>query len=100
MKYFINSGKEAYVRVIKGRLKADNTILINKLDEYETDGKIIESLAYDAYNELKPGKPMYAVKIVKTYSDGGVRYAMLDSDDIQDNMGATVISFDNCQVKN
>lgn len=95
-----NSGKEGYVRVIKGTLKADNTFLINKLDEYETDGKIIKSLTYNAYNELTPGKPIYAEKIVKTYSDSGVRYAILESNDTQDNMGATVISFDNCEVKN
>ena len=95
-----NSGKEGYVRVIKGTLKADNTFLVNKLDEYETGGKIIKSLTYDAYNELTPGNPIYAAKIVKTYSDSGVRYVMFESNDTQDNMGTTIISFDNCDVKN
>lgn len=35
-----------------------------------------------------------------TYPDGGVRYTMLDSNNTPDDMGVTVISFDNCDVKN
>lgn len=95
-----NSGKKGYVRVIKGILKTDNTFLINKVDEYETDGKIVKSLAYDAYNELTPGKPRYEAKIIKKCLDGGVRYSILDSNNTPDDMGATVISFNNCDVKN
>lgn len=95
-----NSGKEGYVRVIKGLLKPDGAISINKLDEYETDGNVIKVTTYDSYNELTLGNPIYASKIIKTYPDGSVRYSILDSNDTPDNMGATVISFDNSNVKN
>ena len=98
-----NSGKESYVRVIKGRLKADGKFSINKLDEYKNDEKVIKSILYDVYsnkNELIAGKPVYASKIIKTYPDGSVRYSILDSNDTSDNMGLTVISFDKLSIKN
>ncbi|MBL4934144.1 DUF4362 domain-containing protein [Clostridium sp. YIM B02515] len=97
-----NSGKEAYVRVIKGSIKADGTFLVNKLEEYETDGKIIKDTVYDAYddkNKFIKGKPIYCPKMVKTYSDNGIRYAILENKDTPDNMGATVISFDKNSIK-
>ena len=55
-----NNGKEGYVRVIKGTIKKDGTFLVNKLEEYETDGKVIKDLVYDTYadkNKFVPGRP-------------------------------------------
>lgn len=98
-----NSGEEAYVRVIKGSLKLDGTFILNKLDEYETDGKYIKTTSYDVSsdkNELIGGKPIYAAKITKTVLDDGIRYSICGSKDTPDDMGATVISFGNDDVKN
>lgn len=98
-----NSGKEGYVRVVKGTLKSDGKILVNKLTEYETDGKVIKETVYDTYadkNKFIPGKPTYSPKMVKTYQGNGIRYAILESKDTPDNMGATVISFDKSNIKN
>lgn len=98
-----NSGKEGYVRVVKGTLKSDGKILVNKLTEYETDGKVIKEMVYDTYadkNKFIPGKPTYSPKMAKTYSGNGIRYAILESKDTPDNMGATVISFDKSSIKN
>lgn len=98
-----NNGKEGYVRVIKGMIKKDGTLLVNKLEEYETDGRVIKDLVYDTYadkNKFVPGRPSYAPKMVKTYSDNAIRYAILESKDTPDDMGATVISFDKSSIKN
>jgi hypothetical protein len=98
---FIN-GKEGYVRIIKGTI-VNGKLFVNKLDEYETDGKIIKSTPYDPYynkDKFTEGRPNYCPKIVKTYSDNGIRYALLESKDTPDNMGATVISFDKSSLKN
>lgn len=98
-----NSGKEGYVRVVKGTLKSDGKLLVNKLAEYETDGKVIKETVYDTYvdkNKFIPGKPTYSPKMAKTYSGNGIRYAILESKDTPDNMGATVISFDKSSIKN
>jgi len=97
-----NNGKEGYVRVIKGTLKSDGKIMVNKLEEYETDGKAIKSIGYDTYadkNKFIPGKPTYSQKIVKTCPGDGIRYAILESKDTPDNMGATVISFNKSSIK-
>ncbi|GLC30236.1 DUF4362 domain-containing protein [Clostridium omnivorum] len=98
-----NSGKEGYVRVVKGTLKSDGKLLVNKLTEYETDGKVIKETVYDTYadkNKFIPGKPTYSPKMAKTYPGNGIRYAILESKDTPDNMGATVISFDKSSIKN
>jgi hypothetical protein len=98
-----NNGKEGYVRIIKGIIKDDGTFLVNKLDEYETDGKVIKHSVYDTYvnkNKFIQGKPVYSPKIAKTSSGNGIRYAILESKDTPDNMGATVISFDKSSIKN
>ncbi|MDT8715360.1 DUF4362 domain-containing protein [Clostridium sp. 19966] len=98
-----NSGKEGYVRIIKGSLQDDGKFLVNKLEEYETDGKIIKDTGYDTYsdkNKFIPGQSMYFPKIAKTSSDNGVRYAILESKDTPVDMGTTVISFDKSSVKN
>lgn len=98
-----NNGKEAYVRIIKGIIKDDGTFLVNKLDEYETDGKVIKHTGYDTYankNKFIQGKSDYFPKIAKTSSGNGIRYAILESKDTPDNMGATVISFDKSSIKN
>lgn len=98
-----NNGKEAYVRVIKGTIKKDGTFLVNKLDEYETDGKVVKHLVYDSYadkNKFTPGRPTYSPKIVKTSYDDSIRYSILQSKDTPDNMGATVISFNKSSIKN
>ncbi|AOR25059.1 hypothetical protein [Clostridium taeniosporum] len=97
-----NKGKEGYVRIIKGSI-IHNKFLVNKLDEYETDGKIVKSISYDAYSnkdKFTAGSPIYSPKIVKTYPDNSIRYAILESKDTPDNMGATVISFDKSSIKN
>lgn len=97
-----NNGKEDYVRVIKGII-LNGKLLVNKLDEYETDGKIVKITTYDTYtdkNKFIPGTPSYAPKIVKTSTNNGIRYAILESKDTPDNMGATVISFDKSSIKN
>ena len=98
-----NNGKEGYVRVIKGGIKKDGTLLVNKLEEYETDGKVIKDLVYDAYadkNKFVQGKPSYSPKMAKVSTDDAIRYAILESKDTPDNMGATVISFDKSSIKN
>ncbi|SFC38235.1 DUF4362 domain-containing protein [Clostridium uliginosum] len=98
-----NNGKEGYVRVIKGTIENDGKLLVNKLEEYESDGKVIKDLVYDSYsdkNKFIPGRPRYLPKMVKTCSDNAIRYAILESKDTPDNMGATVISFDKSSIKN
>ena len=58
---------------------------------------------YDTYankNKFIQGKPDYSPKIAKTSSGNGIRYAILESKDTPDNMGATVISFDKSSIKN
>ena len=90
------------MRVIKGTIKKDGTFLVNKLEEYETDGKVIKDLVYDTYadkNKFVQGSPGYYPKMVKTYTDNTIRYAILESKDTPDNMGATVISFDKNSIK-
>jgi hypothetical protein len=97
-----NNGKEGYVRIIKGTI-VNGKLFVNKLDEYETDGKVVKSIPYDPYlNEDKftAGRSNYCPKIVKTYSANGIRYALLESKDTPDNMGTTVISFDKNSIKN
>ena len=98
-----NNGKEGYVCVIKGIIEKDGTFLVNKLEEYETDGKVIKDLVYDTYadkNKFVPGSPTYSPKMVKTYTDNAIRYSILQSKDTPDNMGATVISFYKSSIKN
>jgi hypothetical protein len=98
-----NNGKEGYVRIIKGTMDDNGKLWVNKLDEYETDGKVVKHLGYDSYadkNKFIPGRPTYYPKIAKTYSDNAIRYAILESKDTPDNMGATVISFDKSSIKN
>ncbi len=97
-----NSGKEGYVRIIKGSI-VNGKILVNKLNEYETDGKVIKDTVYDAYadkNKFIQGTPAYFPKMAKTYSGNGIRYTILESKDTPDNMGGTVISFDKSSIKN
>lgn len=96
-----NNGKECYVRVIKGTI-VDGKLLVNKLEEYETDGKVIKDLGYDSYadkNKFIPGSPTYSPKMVKTCSANGIRYAILESKDTPDNMGVTVIGLDKNSIK-
>lgn len=98
-----NNGKKGYVRVIKGIIKKDGTFLVNKLEEYETDGKAIKNLVYDTYadkNKFVPGIPGYSPKMTKRDTNNTIRYAILQSKDTPDNMGATVISFDKGSIKN
>lgn len=98
-----NNGKEGYVRVIKGGINKDGTFLVNKLEEYETDGKVIKDLVYDTYadkNKFVQGKPRYSPKMAKVSTDDAIRYAILESKDTPDNMGATVISFYKSSIKN
>jgi hypothetical protein len=98
-----NNGKEGYVRVIKGGIEKDGTFLANKLEEYETDGKVIKDLVYDTYadkNKFVPGRPRYSPKMTKVSTDDAIRYAILQSKDTPDNMGATVISFHKSSIKN
>ena len=42
----------------------------------------------------------YSPKMVKMSSDDAIRYAILESKDTPDNMGATVISFYKSSIKN
>lgn len=98
-----NNGKEGYVRVIKGGIEKDGTFLVNKLEEYETDGKVIKDLVYDTYadkNKFVQGKPRYCPKMAKVSTDDAIRYAILESKDTPDNMGGTVISFYKSSIKN
>ena len=98
-----NNGKEGYVRIIKGTIKDDGKFLVNKLEEYESDGKVIKITVYDPYfnkDKFTAGRPSYSPKIVKTCPDNGIRYAILESKDTPDNMGATIISFDKSSIKN
>ncbi|WP_026881659.1 hypothetical protein [Clostridium akagii] len=97
-----NNGKEGYVRIIKGSI-VSGKLLVNKLDEYETDGKVIKVTVYDTYtdkNKFIQGTPGYFPKMAKTSSGNAIRYALLESKDTPDNMGATVISFDKNSIKN
>ncbi len=99
----VNNGEEDYVRVIKGTIKDDGRFLVNKLEEYETDGKVIKDLVYDTYadkSKFVQGNPSYYSKIVKTCSDDAIRYVILESKDTSDNMGSPVISFYKSNIKN
>ncbi|OOM77587.1 DUF4362 domain-containing protein [Clostridium sp. BL-8] len=98
-----NNGKEGYVRVIKGTIKKDGILLVNKLEEYETDGKSIKELVYDTYadkNKFVQGSPSYSPKMAKRDSGDAIRYETLQSKDTPENMGATVISFYKSSIKN
>lgn len=99
-----NNGKEGYVRIIKGILNEDGTLLVNKLEVYETDGKVIKDTGYDTYadkNKFIPVKPIYSPKMVKTHSDNAIRYVIFQSKkDTPDNIGRTVISFYKNSIKN
>lgn len=98
-----NNGKEGYVRVIKGIIENDGSFIVNKLEEYETDGKLIKDTAYDTYtdkNKFTPGKPIYLPKMVKICSGNSIRYAILQSKDTPEDMGTLVISFDKSSIKN
>jgi hypothetical protein len=97
-----NKGKDDYVRIIKGTI-VNGKLFVNKLNEYETESKIVKITPYDPYfnkDKFTAGRPNYCPKIVKTYSDNKIRYALLESKDTPDNMGATVISFDKNSIKN
>jgi hypothetical protein len=97
-----NNNKEGYVRIIKGMIEHDK-FLVNKLDEYETDGKVIKHLVYDSYadkNKFIPGRSSYSPRMAKSSPDNSIRYSILQSKDTPDNMGATVISFDKSWIKN
>lgn len=97
-----NNGKEGYVRIIKGSI-VSGKLLVNKLDEYETDRKVIKVTVYDTYtdkNKFIQGTPGYFPKMAKTFSGNSIRYALLESKDTPDNMGATIISFDKSSIKN
>lgn len=97
-----NKGKEGYVRVIKGTI-VSGKLLVNKLEEYETDGKVIKDTVYSPYadkDKFTAGTPTYSPKMAKTSSGNAIRYAILQSKDTPDNMGATVISFDKSSIKN
>ncbi len=98
-----SSGKPSYVRVIKVMIDNNGAYLVNKLDDYETDGKIIKDTSYDTYsnkNKFIPATPIYLPQIVKTGNGNLIRYAALESKDTPDYMGATIISFDKNCIKN
>jgi len=98
-----NNGKEGYVRVIKGAVENDGLFAVNKLEEYETDGKVIKATPYDTYTDKSKftlGKPTYLYKIIKSCQGNLVRYSVLQSKDTKEDMGATVISFDKNSIKN
>ena len=98
-----SSGKPSYVRVIKVMIDINGTYLVNKLDAYETDGKIIKDTSYDTYsnkNKFVPASPIYFSQIVKTGNGNLIRYAALESKNTPDYMGATIISFDKSCIKN
>lgn len=97
-----NNGKEGYVRVIKGAIEDDGSFAVNKLEEYETDGKVIKDIPYDTYTDkskFTQGKPTYLCKIIKSCSHNLVRYSVLQSKHIKEDMGATIISFDKNSMK-
>lgn len=98
-----NNGRHDYVRIIKGMRKEDGTLLVNKLDEYETDGNIIKSTPYNTYSdngEYTKGNSSYDFKMVKSESDNDIRYSLLMNNETPENMGATVISFSKSSIKN
>lgn len=98
-----NNGKKDYACIIKGIINDDGKFLVNKLAEYETDGKVIKCTGYDTYadkNKFIPGKPSYSPKMAKTCPDDAIRYAILERKDTPDNMGATVISFKKSSIRN
>jgi hypothetical protein len=98
-----NNVKKGYVRVIKGIIKNDGSFLVNKLEEYETDGKVIKDTVYDTYinkNKFIQGEPIYLPKMVKICAGNSIRYVILQSKDTPEDMGALVISFDKSSIKN
>lgn len=98
-----NNGRRDYVRIIKGMRKEDGTLLVNKLEEYETDGNIIKSTPYDTYSnkgEYTKGSSSYDFKMVKSESDKDIRYSVLLNNETPENMGGTVISFSKSSIKN
>ncbi|WP_234117730.1 DUF4362 domain-containing protein [Clostridium hydrogenum] len=98
-----NSGKQSYVRVIKGISDNNGSLLVNKLEEYETDGKVIKDTAYDTYSnkdKFIPAKPIYLYKMLKMCSGNSIRYSTLQSKDTPKDMDGTVISFLKSSIKN
>ncbi|GFZ32282.1 hypothetical protein CSC2_28080 [Clostridium zeae] len=98
-----NHGKKDYVCIIKGTLGRNDKLSVNKLAEYETDGKLIKSIIYDTYankNNFVQATPIYFPKIAKTSYGDAIRYSILENKDTPDDMGATIISFNKGDIKN
>lgn len=84
-----NNGKAAYVRVIKATVGRNGSYLVNKLNDYETDGKIIK---YTSYNKFIANSPIYFSLIIKTSNGSTTRYAVLESKDTPNYMGNTIVT--------
>ena len=101
IKEFSNK-KEGYARIIKGTIK-DGKLLVNKLQELESDGKTIKSVQYDCYahkDTFTPVKPLYFPKIGKSDTEKSLRYTLCPTTDTIDSEGALLISFYKNSIKN
>ncbi len=96
-----NNFKEGKVRIIK-YVKQGNKVWINKLADIKYDGKNLIYVTYDAYSEaniITAGTSASFGKIVKTCSNNNIRYALLESEDIKEDMGVTILSFSSNNIK-
>jgi hypothetical protein len=97
-----NNHKEGYVRIIKGTL-VDGKILVNKLQELESDGEIITNVGYDCYSNkdtFTPVNPDYFHKIGKSDTKNILRYTLCTTTQTPDSEGALLISFEKNSMKN
>ena len=97
-----NNHKEGYVRIIKGTL-VDGKILVNSLQELESDGKIVKNVGYDCYSNkdtFTPVNPNYFPKIGKSDTKNTLRYTLCPTTQTPDSEGALLISFEKNSIKN
>jgi len=77
--------------------------LVNKLQELESDGKIVKNLGYDCYSNkdiFTPVNSNYFPKIGKIDTENTLRYTFCPTTQIPDSEGALLISFEKNSIKN
>jgi hypothetical protein len=95
----INSGKKDKVGVISF-INDNGRISIAKLDYIEFDAVTLTDTPYEISGSSYAAKAKVSLlKIVKTTSQIGIRYALLDETNSDDGMGKTLLSFSADSVK-
>lgn len=96
-----NNKQEGYVRIIKGTL-VDGKILVNKLEELESDSKSVKEIGYDCYSNkdaFTAVKPSYFPKVGRHETKDSLRYTLCPTVDTADGEGALLISFGKSSIK-